>query len=132
MEGFDGAIKQLANINTVYFMLAIVLITMVIRRLFERVLFPSLKKQADANQKGVTYATKWARAWNELILYMLPSAVASVAAIIPIPIVIPKDVETLGGRLMVCIVIGALASAGYKLFKKTTGLKLNIDTNGSG
>lgn len=129
MKGFDGAINQLANINTVYFMLAIVIITMAIRRGFETFI-PSLKKLADANEKGTTYATKGARIWNELVLYVLPSAVASVAAIIPIPIVIPEGVETLSGRFMVCIVIGALAAAGYKTFKKTTGLKLNLDDSG--
>lgn len=36
------------------------------------ILWPSLKKQADANAPAVTYPTPMSRWWNEVILYAIP------------------------------------------------------------
>lgn len=45
--------------------------------------WPSLKKQADANDPQLSYLTPMSRWWNEVILYAAPVVLGGLASLVP-------------------------------------------------
>ena len=53
--------------------IAVYVLTFFTRKVVE-LMWPRLKKQADANSPDITYLTTLARWWNEVVLYAIPVA----------------------------------------------------------
>lgn len=62
--------------------IAIYVVTRLTRRGVE-LKWPSLKKQADANDPALSYLTPMSRWWNEVILYAVPVVLGGLASLVP-------------------------------------------------
>jgi hypothetical protein len=78
--------------------------------------WPSLKKQADANDPAITYLTPMSRWWNEVILYAVPVAYGALASCIPSQFLF--DGFDGGAKFMYGAGVGWCSSFLYKALKK--------------
>lgn len=121
----DQAFSQLEQTSVLVFGTCIVFLTFFIRRLVETS-FPSLKKKADENAPMAIYEHTMARYWNQVILYVLPSALGVIIALFNIPYLYgDTGPKTLGGRVFMGIFIGGVSAFVYKAAKKRWGIDLN-------
>jgi hypothetical protein len=113
----DEAITQLLNIGTAVFAVAIVVVTFFIRRGIETA-WPSLRKKADENAPNVSYSTTASRWYQQVLLYAIPVVVGVGLGLLDVPLLVPEDLRTLGGRIFYGMVSGWFSSATYKVIKR--------------
>lgn len=114
----DDAFSQLWHTGSLVYGVAVIIITFFIRKLVEAGV-PSVRKKADENEKGVTYATTFSRYWNQVILYALPPAVGALIALLDVSYLYGDSGPTeLAGRVFNGIVIGGCSAMVYKALKK--------------
>lgn len=101
------------------YMASCYVLTLLVRRVVETAA-PSLKKQADANDKKITYATASARWWNEVILYCLaPVFGVALAAGLHDTDYFPGEFKTsCTAILMAGVTCGFLSGLAFKILKK--------------
>ena len=104
---------------------AIFIVTFFMRRVIEGI-NPSLKKQADANAKAVTYLTTYARWWNEVVLYALPVMIGMISAWMKSDFFF-AGLDDRGAKVLFGAVVGWFASFLYKLLRKVIKQKLGLD-----
>lgn len=103
-------------------------LTFLVRRIVETAK-PDLKKQADANDKKITYKTAGARWWNEVILYAIAPVIGVVLA------VGLRDTDFFPDQfksswtvtLMAGVTVGFLCSLLFKIFKKLLTRAAGVD-----
>lgn len=123
----DQAVKQLFTWGSLYLAVAVVIVTFFVRRIVETAI-PSAKKKADENSPKVTYETKFARWWNQVILYAIPVvgggllAMAATAAHWNL-----LSVDTLGGSAIYGAIVGWFSSFLYQVFRRTLKKETGID-----
>jgi len=113
----------LTRSGTYVLALAIAVITLIARRVVET-LWPSLKKQADANTPGVTYLTMLSRWWNEVILYAIPVVLGALSSLVQSDFLF-TGIDG-GARWMYGAGVGWFSSFLYKGLKKAALGKLNL------
>lgn len=99
--------------------------TFFVRRIVEGIR-PSLKKNTDCNQPGLTYTGQAARWWNEVILYALPVLFGIYAGTLQSEFFF-GELKDKSSKIMVGLVIGWFSSFLYKLLKKVLLKKAGID-----
>lgn len=104
---------------------AVVVLTFFVRRIVE-LIWPLLKKAADANDPGLTYLSKMSVWWNSVILYAIPVVLGGCTAFIPSDF-IHGDIKDLGGRLLFGAGVGWFASFMYKILRKLILKKTGVD-----
>lgn len=117
--------SQILRPGTFAVAVAVVILTFFIRRVVETVR-PDLKKQADANDKEVTYLTKLAMWWNTVILYAIPVLLGAAAGCINSDF-LHGDIKDFGGRLLFQAGVGWFASFMYKILRKLILKKTGVD-----
>lgn len=108
------------------YVLAIVvfILTFFTRKVVELV-WPSLKKQADANSPLPTYLTKMSRWWNEVILYAVPVVYGACAPVATSEFLF-GGIDG-GAKLMYGAGVGWFSSFLYKALKKAISNKAGIE-----
>lgn len=86
--------------------------------------WPSLKKQADANDPQITYLTPMSRWWNEVILYAIPVAYGGAACIVQSTFLF-EGIDG-GAKFMYGAGVGWFSSFLYKAIKKAISNKMGI------
>jgi hypothetical protein len=89
-----------------------------------QLLWPSLKKQADANDPQITYLTPMSRWWNEVILYAIPVAYGGAACIVQSTFLF-EGIDG-GAKFMYGAGVGWFSSFLYKAIKKAVQDKIGI------
>lgn len=129
----DQAISQFFTAGTAILALSVVIITFFIRRIVETA-WPSIKKKADENTPQITYATGFARWWNQVILYAIPVIVGAGIGLFDVPYLF--SVEGVGGtassRLFFGGCVGWMSSYLYKIIRLTLKQKTGVDIQPSG
>lgn len=100
-------------------------IIFLLRRIVESV-WPSLKKQVDANTPGITYLTSMSRWWNEVILYFLPVIVGSAFGMVKSDFFFAGIVDR-SGRILFGLVVGWFSSFLYKVLRKIIKVRTGLD-----
>jgi hypothetical protein len=113
----------LTRSGTYVLAVTVVVITFITRRVVETV-WPSLKKQADANAPAVTYLTMTSRWWNEVILYVIPVLVGGMASFVQSDFLF-AGIDG-GARWMYGAGVGWFSSFLYKGLKKAALGRLNL------
>lgn len=120
----DQAFEQLFQPGTIVFGVCLTLMTFFFRKLVETSA-PSLKKKADENAPAVTYETTFARYWNQVILYALPSVFGAIVGVFDIPYLYGEGgPQTMAGRIFTGIFVGGTSAFVYKAAKKRWGIDL--------
>ena len=108
--------------------IAIFILTFFVRRIVETV-WPSLKKQADANSPKTSYLSSIARWWNEVILYAVPVVFGClIGAFVQSEFAFPQLTDA-GSRIMLGGGLGWFSSFFYKSLKKAMGKKLGVSVD---
>jgi hypothetical protein len=114
----------LTRSGTYVLAVAVFVCTFFVRKIVELV-WPSLKKQADANSAAPSYLTPLSRWWNEVILYALPVVFGALSAV--------ADSEFLfegidgGAKVLYGCGVGWFSGFLYKALKKAVANKVNVD-----
>lgn len=123
----NGAVDHILSTGALVLGLAIFIGTFIIRRIVETA-FPSAKKKADANDPKPSYETAFARWWNEVILYALPSIVGAVLCLANISAISQDvDIKTTTDRIIFGVVIGFLSGFFYKLIRRMVFKRTGVD-----
>jgi hypothetical protein len=125
----DSALNQLLNLGTMVFAVSIVIATFFIRRVVETQ-WPALRKKADENAPSITYSTRLARWYQQVILYGIPVFVGGLLGLLKITYFFPESVQTAVGRIFYGGVVGWFSSAIYKVVKRVLASK-GIEMPGS-
>ena len=127
----DDAFMQLIHTGTIVYGVSIIMVTFFIRKLVETG-WPSIKKKADENDPAVTYETTFARYWNQVILYALPSAIGALIGILDVPFLYGDNgAKTMLGRVFTGVFVGGVSAFVYKSAKKRWGINLESGLQGS-
>jgi hypothetical protein len=86
--------------------------------------WPTLKKQADANSPEITYLTKLSRWWNEVILYALPVAFGALSSVSGSEFLF-EGIDG-SGKFMYGAGVGWFSSFLYKALKKAISNRVNV------
>lgn len=114
----------LTRSGTYVLAVAVFVLTFFTRKVVELV-WPSLKKQADANSASLSYLTPLSRWWNEVILYALPVVFGALFAM--------SESEFLfegidgGAKVLYGCGVGWFSGFLYKALKKAVASKVNVD-----
>lgn len=103
--------------------LAVYVLTFFTRKVVQ-LIWPGLKKQADANSPDVTYLTNASRWWNEVVLYAVPVVWGGIAAMVNSTFLFEGIDE--GARVMFGVGVGWCSGFLYKALKKAIYGKLGI------
>jgi hypothetical protein len=96
-----------------------------IRKIVE-VKWPSLKKQADANDPKITYLTTMSRWWNEVILGLLPVMFGGLSGLIKSDFLF-SSIGDRGGKILFGLGVGWFSGFLYKLLWKLIKQKSGLD-----
>ena len=124
----DQAISQFLQPGTLALAVAVFILTFLIRRVVETAV-PTLKKQSDENHPKVTYATGFARWYQQVILYAIPVAVGTCLGALQIQYVTPSEVSTVGGGMVFGAVVGWFSSFLYKIVRRALVQKAGVDVD---
>lgn len=123
----DQAVKQLFTWGSLYLAVAVVITTFFVRRIVETA-WPSVKKKADENAPEPTFETKFARWWNQVILYAIPVIGGAVLAVVARAahwtLLAP---DTTGGSAIYGGIVGWFSSFLYQVFRRTLKKETGID-----
>lgn len=114
----------LTRSGTYVLAVAVFVLTFFTRKVVELV-WPSLKKQADANSAEPSYLTPLSRWWNEVLLYALPVVFGGCSAV--------SNSEFLfegidgGAKVLYGCGVGWFSGFLYKALKKAVANKVNVD-----
>lgn len=111
--------------HTLIFGLVCWILTFFTRRILENI-YPSIKKQTDANAPGVSYKTTFSRWWNEVILYAMPAVWGGICAVAAVQYPFPQGISSVSGRLFFGVVVGFFSSFLYKVVKKVALKRFDI------
>lgn len=103
--------------------LVVFILTFFTRRVVE-LIWPSLKKQADANSKLPTYLTGASRWWNEVVLYVIPVVYGMTSAVFKSEFLF--DGIDGGAKMMYGAVVGWFSGFLYKALKKAISSKVGV------
>lgn len=103
--------------------IAVYVLTFITRRVVE-IVWPTLKKQADANSPDLTYLTKLSRWWNEVVLYVIPVAFGGCSSVSGSQFLF----EGIDGsaKFMYGAGVGWFSSFLYKALKKAIANRVNV------
>lgn len=101
--------------------IVVYVLTFFIRKVVQ-IIWPSLKKQADANAPQITYLSPMSRWWNEVILYAIPVAIGGLACIVNSEFLF-QGIDG-GGKFMYGAGVGWFSSFLYKALKKAIQTKM--------
>lgn len=104
--------------------IGVFVLTFFTRKVVE-LIWPSLKKMADANSPDITYATSASRWWNEVILYAVPVAYGGLAAFSTSEFFF-EGIDGGSAKFMFGAGVGWFSSFLYKALKKAIRQKLNL------
>lgn len=107
--------------------IAVFVLTFFTRKVVELV-WPSLKKQSDANSLNITYLTTMSRWWNEVILYALPVVYGALSAVLR-SVFIFDGIDG-GAKVMYGCGVGWFSGFLYKALKKVVASKVGLDDAG--
>jgi len=100
------------------FATACYVLTLITRRVVEAAK-PDLKKQSDENSSKTTYASAWARWWNQVILYAIaPTYGVALALFMRGSEYFPEPLRDTELAILFGMVAGFLCSFFFKLFKR--------------
>ena len=120
----DEAFEQLFHPGTIVFGVCLTLMTFFFRKVVETAV-PSVKKKADENAPAVTYESTFARYWNQVILYAMPSVFGAGVGIFDIPYLYGAEgPQTMAGRIFTGVFVGGTSAFCYKAAKKRWGIDL--------
>lgn len=106
--------------------IAIFIIVFFLKRITEGA-FPHLKKQHDENSPKITYLTRGARWWNEVILYLLPVLFGCLAGWLVKSDFFFDAIGDKGGRIGFGGGVGWFSGFLYKLLKKLIWQKFGLE-----
>lgn len=129
----DQAISQFFTAGTAVLALSVVIITFFVRRTIETAM-PWVKKQADENSPKITYATGFARWWNQVILYAIPVLIGGGLGLFDVPYLFSVEGVgvTPGSRMFFGGCVGWMSSYIYKIIRLTLKKKTGVDIQPSG
>lgn len=104
--------------------MVVYVLTFFTRRIVQ-MLFPKLKKQADANSPDITYLSPMSRWWNEVILYAIPVAYGAFSCIVQSTFLF-EGIDG-GAKFMYGAGVGWCSSFLYKALKKAMSAKLGVE-----
>lgn len=114
----------LTRSGTYVLAITVFIATFLTRKVVELV-WPSLKKKADANSAETSYLTTMSRWWNEVILYVVPVVFGGLSAL--------SNSEFLfegidgGAKMMYGAGVGWFSGFLYKTVKKAVASKVNVE-----
>ena len=123
MIGAMDILALLTRPGTYVLGIAVYVLTFFTRKVVE-ILWPSLKKQADANSPGITYLTTASRWWNEVILYAIPVAYGAAACIFQSQFLF-EGIDG-GAQFMYGAGVGWFSSFLYKALRKAIKNKVDL------
>lgn len=113
----------LTRSGTYVLAISVFVLTFFTRKVVE-LMWPTLKKQADANSPELTYLTGVSRWWNEVVLYAIPVAYGGAACIVQSEFLF-GGIDG-GAQFMYGAGVGWFSSFLYKALKKAIKNKVNI------
>lgn len=114
----DNLIQEFSLLGICSLAVAINVLCALIRRALELFLPFLAKAEISAKkQKVVEYSNRWARAYNELGLYLLPYLVGSTIAVFKISFVFGA-LDSYGGRWIFSMLVATFSALFYKSIKK--------------
>lgn len=125
--GYDGTmdiLDLLTRSGTYVLAVAIFVLTFFTRRVVEMI-WPSLKKRADANVPEMTYLTTMSRWWNEVILYAVPVTYGALSSLVDSSFFF-DGIDGGGAKLMFAAGVGWFSSFMYKALKKAISNRANV------
>ena len=121
------------HVGTVVFGVVVVIFVKLMRGIVETQ-WPHLAKQADENDKDVTYSTKFARWYNKVILEFMPAMVGFCLGFVDSPFLFGEDINTATGRHFFGVVVGWFSRDLYKFVRgfinkeaQSQGVDLGVD-----
>ena len=114
----------LTRSGTYVLAVAVFVLTFFTRKIVELV-WPSLKKQADANSVNPSYLTSLSRWWNEVILYALPVVFGALSALSSSEFLF-EGIDG-GAKVLYGCGVGWFSGFLYKALKKAVANKVNVD-----
>lgn len=111
----DQVIAGLLSYHTVILMVAVYIVTFIVRRSVEAA-FPFAKKASKETAPSRSYLTLFAVWWNQVLLYLIPVVVGIGLAFIP---EFRAAGLGLGGTAIYGLLVGWFSSFMYKIFWKT-------------
>lgn len=113
----------LTRSGTYVLAVSVFVLTFFTRKVVEMV-WPSLKKQADANSLSPSYLTELSRWWNEVILYALPVLFGALSALSTSEFLF-EGIDG-GAKLLYGCGVGWFSSFFYKALKKAVANKAGV------
>lgn len=117
----------LTRSGTYVLAVGVFVLTFFTRKVVELV-WPTLKKRADANSPEISYLTPLSRWWNEVILYLLPVLFGCFTAIFNSDFLF-EGIDG-GAKLMYGACVGWFSGFLYKALKKAIASKVNVEDLG--
>ncbi len=103
--------------------MAVFLLTFFTRRVVELV-WPSLKKQADANSPELSYLTPTSRWWNEVVLYAVPVVYGAAFGVFNSEFLF-EGIDG-GAKVLYSAGVGWFSGFLYKALKKAIAQRVNV------
>lgn len=119
-------IELLTRPGTYVLAVSIFILVFVLKRVVESAL-PQWKKQHDENSPKITYLTRGARWWNEVILYLLPVLLGCLAGAFLKSDFFFDAIGDKGGRIGFGGGVGWFSGFLYKLLKKLLWQKFGLE-----
>jgi hypothetical protein len=103
--------------------IAVYVMTFFTRKVVE-IVWPSLKKQADANSPEITYLTQASRWWNEVVLYAVPVVYGAISCVSASEFLF-QGIDG-GAKFMYGAGVGWFSSFLYKALRKAIANRVSV------